>query len=103
MVVSQSVLDRAELARHAAARNAEESGLSGVGGPGPSPRPAAAPLSGVRRVVNTIELKVSSRSDDEIRKDVKSALLYDPFQPNEVIHYGSVERRQSIPLGVRCT
>ena len=85
------MLDRAELARHAAARNAEESGLSGVGGPGPSPRLAAVPVRGVRGVVNTIELKVSSRSDDEIRKDVKSALLYEPFQPSEAIHYGSLE------------
>ena len=85
------MLDRTELARHAAARNAEESGLSGVGGPGPPPRLAAVPVRGLRGVVNTIELKVSSRSGDEIRKDVKSALLYDPFQPNEAIHYGSLE------------
>jgi len=34
-------------------------------------------IRGVRGVVNTIELKVSSRTDKEISKDVKAALLYD--------------------------
>ena len=34
-------------------------------------------IRGVRGVVNTIALKTISRSDDEIRKDVKSALFYD--------------------------
>jgi osmotically-inducible protein OsmY len=34
-------------------------------------------IRGVRGVVNTVTLKTPSRSDDQIRKDVESALLYD--------------------------
>ena len=34
-------------------------------------------IRGVRGVVNTVALKTTPRSDDKIRKDVESALLYD--------------------------